>query len=318
MLGDAAASPPPVIEPGGCTFTAPLEAERRRLDMYIVMDSNITLPATGLWERTTQGLRMFVDSGSSQGLGVGIKYFGVECDPAPYAEADVEVNLLPGNATKLSKSTSLRRLNASPMLPALQGGIRHARERARNNPEWKQIVVLVSDGFTQDLTCQYTAQDLENAARAGLLGLPSIETHVIGVGVTTSVAPLDEWITRFGAFDDIAQAGGSRQALTTDINADATVFSEQLQSVRREAQPCEYAAPQAVPIDQFGVARWGVGDEVPRVTSALACRNLQGWYYSPTRSTYPVVMCNATCDWLREADDHSVVMLAGCPATTRN
>ena len=83
------------------------------------------------------------------------------------------------------------------MLAALKGGLTHQRVRARNHPDWKQVVVLVSDGFTQDVTCLYSTQDLADEASNGYQGFPSIETHVIGVGVTTSFNDqLDEFLTR--------------------------------------------------------------------------------------------------------------------------
>jgi hypothetical protein len=303
--------------PNSCTDGI-ISPERRRLDMYILMDSNITLPGIGLWELVTSGLNMFVESSIPSATGVGIRYFGLECDPAAYEEADVDVELLSENAAAISRSTALRRFTASPMLPALQGGINYARARAIEYPDWKQVVVLVSDGFTQDFMCPYTPDDLQAAAADGYFGLPAVETHVVGVGARVNVEGLDEFVARFGAFNDIARAGGSEVSTQVERTDDPAAFMEALLSVRRRAQPCEFRAPEGVPIDQFGVWRYSLADEVPRVANAERCRDAQGWYYDRRAAPFAVSLCPQTCGWLRESDEHELRYLLGCAATTRN
>lgn len=303
--------------PNSCTDGV-ISPERRRLDMYILMDSNITLPGIGLWELVTSGLNMFVQTAPPSPTGIGIRYFGRECDPAAYEVADVDVDLLPDNAEAISRSTALRRFTASPMLPALQGGINYAQARAIEYPDWKQVVVLVSDGFTQDFTCPYTPDDLQSAAAEGYFGSPAVETHVVGVGARVNVEGLDEFVERFGAFNDIARAGGSEMSTQVERTDDPAAFTEALQSVRRRAQPCEFRAPEGVPIDQFGVWRYSLADEVPRVANAERCRDAQGWYYDRRAAPFAVSLCPQTCGWLRESEEHELRYLLGCAASTRN
>lgn len=303
--------------PNNCTDGV-ISPERRRLDMYILMDSNITLPGIGLWELVTSGLNMFVQTPPPSPTGIGIRYFGLECDPAAYEMPNVNVELLPDNAEAISRSTALRRFTTSPMLPALQGGINYARARSIENPDWKQVVVLVSDGFTQDFACPYTPDDLQAAAADGYFGSPAVETHVVGVGARVNVEGLDEFVERFGAFNDIARAGGSELATQVERTDDPAAFTEALLSVRRRAQPCEFRAPEGVPIDQFGVWRYSLADEVPRVANAERCRDAQGWYYDRRAAPFAVSVCPQTCGWLRESDEHELRYLLGCAATTRN
>jgi hypothetical protein len=310
MLLDAGVSSTPSNV--ACTV---IEAQRRRLDMYLMVDSNITVSATGVWEVMTDGITRFVGDQRSSGTGVGIRYFGYTCDPGEYAQPTVDVDVLPKNASAIIASTRARRWSASPMLPALQGAITFDRTRARLHPEAKQVVALVSDGFAQDFTCPYSTQQLADAAHDGVIGFPSIETHVIAVGVNTTVSqPLDQLIEFLGAFNAIADAGGSGQAVTTEITGDAAGFSEALQRVRRNAMPCEFAAPNAVALGDFGVARFPIATELPRVTNERGCDSQQGWYYAIESSPTPVTLCPATCDWLREADDHAIGLLTGCAA----
>jgi hypothetical protein len=203
------------------------------------------------------------------------------------------------------------------MLPALVGGLSHQKMRARMHPEWKQIVVLVSDGFTQDITCLYSTQDLAEAARDGFNNDPPIETHVVGVGVTTSNQPLDEIITRLGAFNAIASAGGSVEAITTGIGDDAAAFSEALQRVRRNAMPCEFSEPAGVATSQFRVARYPNADELRKVGNVDDCRGKQGWFYAIESAPTPVTLCPATCEWLRETEDHKIGLLLSCTTGTQ-
>jgi hypothetical protein len=301
MMGDAAC---PI------SFEAPV---RRRLDMYLMVDSNITVSATGVWEVMADGIGRFVSDPRSRGTGVGIRYFGNSCDLKEYSVPSVEVAALPNNATPIIISTRARRWSASPMLPALEGAIMHQKDRSKAFPEAKQVVALVSDGVSQDFTCLYSTQSLAEAARDALISVPSVETHVIAVGVNTTVSqPLDDLIARLGAFNAIADAGGSGQAVTTDITGDAIAFGEALQRLRRNASPCEFAAPNGAALGTFGVARGPVAQELKYVPNERSCGSQQAWYYAAESLPTPVTLCPATCQWLRDADDHEIGLFRGC------
>jgi hypothetical protein len=308
MLLDAG----PSSEPGNprCTVTL---AKRRRLDMYLMVDSNITVAATGVWEVMTDGIGRFVSDPRSRGTGVGIRYFGNTCDAKDYAVPSVGVDVLPKNAIAIINSTRARRWTASPMLAALGGGISYLRERSMLHPEAKQVLALVSDGFAQDFTCLYSTQALAEAARNGLIETPSIETHVIAVGVNTTVSqPLNDLIERLGAFNVIADAGGSGQAVTTDITGDSAGFGEALQRVRRNALPCEFEPPSGVALGNFGVARFPIASELPLVANESSCGDKQGWFYAVESLPTAVTLCPSTCSWLRDADDHAIGLMTDC------
>jgi hypothetical protein len=311
---DAGMMPVPP-EGNDCTVQA-RPATRRRLDMYLMIDNNSTLAASRAWDDITTGLGGFVKDVRASGTGVGVRYFGDSCQSEEYEEPTIDIDVLPSNAERIIDSMRDRRWTASPMLPALQGGIAHQRDRAREHPEWKQIVVLISDGLTQDLQCLYTTQGLADAARAGLLVYPSVETHVIGVGVTTSISqPLDAFITRIGSYNAIASAGGSGEAHLTDITDDGSDFQRKLHEVRRRATPCEFEAPPGLATSEFGVARYPLAEELNYYTSERACGSRHGWYFN-LRSQTPVTLCPTSCDWLTESDDNEIALLISCPPAT--
>jgi hypothetical protein len=309
MLLDAG---PPPSDGSECVFEL-IETKRRRLDMYLMIDNNSTLPASGAWEDVSGGLNLFVDDEQAAGTGVGIRYFGSTCSADDYEDPTIDVRLLPGNARAIRDSTKLRRWTASPMLPALAGGLQFARDRAGSYPEWKQVVVLVSDALTQDFTCPYTTQDLAQTARDGRQGIPSIETHVIGVGVTTSTL-LDQLITRASAYNTIAIAGGSGQAVLTDYNDDASAFRDALHTVRRKASPCEFEAPPNpnLATSQFGVVRYPLATELPRMGDGDNCGTQQGWYYATESMPFPVTLCPASCRWLNDSDSNRIAIVVPC------
>jgi hypothetical protein len=303
---------------GACQPTASMRAELRRLDMYIVMDANITLPFTGLWEFATTGLRQFVTDPRSQHIGVGLRFFGLECDPAAYDDKPtVEVDLLSNNASSIVDATAARlNLNASPMGPALEGGIMHQSKRAKSLPDTKQIVVLLTDGFTQDLTCIYSEQRVEMAADKGFVGPPAIETHVIGFGLpATNSSVANDVLARFLPLDSIAANGGGGKALTLHVNDDPALMNEALQTVRRTAQPCEYLVPTGADRTKLSLVLVP-GGELPRVDDASGCGGREGWHYDAAAPNH-IVLCPMSCQPMQRGDSQTAQLLLGCPPKLR-
>lgn len=318
MIPTAAASGNPPKEQ--CIAAAYDVATRTRLDMYIVMDANITLPYTGLWEFVTSGLRRFVSDRRTQGTGVGLRYFGSVCDPNEYNfKPQVEVGVLPANLKELTDALSARStFMASPMAPALEGGIAHQLRRAKANPDTKQIVVLMTDGFTQDVTCSYRRQDVEDAAAKGFTSEPSVETYVLGFGLPDTMNSIaDDVLARFAALDPIAQSGGTRKAYNVKGSQDPTQVEEALTAIRRAAQPCIYEVPEDVDPAKLNVMFFTSG-VVPRVDDEAKCGQAPGFYYQPDASNRPATLklCSASCSAMQKSDA-ALVLYTGCPTLRR-
>lgn len=299
-----------------CQATAYAIAERMRLDMYIVMDANITLPVTGLWEFVTSGLRGFVSDRRSKGIGVGLRFFGATCDPDEYNfKPQVEVGVLPDNLTELLAALAVRSTyTASPMAPALQGGIAHQLRRAKANPGTKQIVVLLTDGFTQDLTCRYTRQDVENEAAKGFTSDPQIETYVIGFGLPDTMnAIADDVLARFAALDPIAEQGGTRKAYNVKFSEDPVVLEDALSSIRRTAQPCVFDVPEDVDPATLN-AMFLSNAPLKRMDDKAKCGPMGGFFYNNDASGKPVTfeLCATSCNAL-QSTDALLVLYTGCP-----
>ncbi|HET8939258.1 MAG TPA: hypothetical protein VFN67_37695 [Polyangiales bacterium] len=292
-------------------------AIRKQLDMYIVMDANVTLPYSGAWEVATRGVRDFVQDPASAGTGVGLRYYGRECEADSYdKEPTVEVGELPANEEKLVAATEMQAdYTASPMLFALQGGIAHQKARAKAHPDRKQIVVLVTDGFTQDLACRYSLQDVQDAASEGFNTKPEIETYVIGFGSPDTMSAIaDDIIARFSVLHSIARDGGGGRAASVKVNDDPEVMRDALTAIRRAAQPCVYEIPEHADPANLNLSVFP-NTFVPRVDGPEHCTlTEQGFYYLPEGSDSPteIELCYSTCRPLQTLD-FAGVLYQGCP-----
>ncbi|HEX7479422.1 MAG TPA: hypothetical protein VF331_16585, partial [Polyangiales bacterium] len=233
--------------------------------------------------------------------------------------------LLPGAAPAWDNALrNANSLQASEMLPALKGGIAHQTHRVMLDAASKHIVVVITDGFAADLpVCltTYTSSDVAAEARAGLTQTPSIETHVIELDAFPPNTPLtnNPLASAFQGFDGIATAGGTGSVLHTDPTNVPGSVNEDLQAVRRKAQPCDFARPDHIDKDLVGVALLpasGGSGEIPRVGVAANCGDHDGWYYDDASQPTRIFICPATCSVLRTDDTHSISLLVGCAPKT--
>jgi hypothetical protein len=304
--------------PAMCLMGSTL-ATRKPLDMYLVVDANVTLPYSGSWEVATRGIRLFAQDPASEGVGVGLRYYGSECEAEPYdLEPTVEVRALPANEDELVAATMMdAEFSASPMAPALEGGIRHQKERAKQYPERTQIVVMITDGFTQDLQCRYSLQDVQDQAYEGFNSNPQVETYVIGFGAPDTMSTFaDELLSRFSGLNGVARDGGSSSAFSVKFNDEPETMHEKLVDIRRRAQPCAYKIPSNADVENLNLS---IADNfVSRRDSRAACRLDHGFFYGPEGADTPTTaeLCPVTCALLRDRD-FEALFYHGCPTVRR-
>jgi hypothetical protein len=252
-----------------------------------------------------------------------LRFYGsaAECEAEPYdVKPTVEVDELPNNESALVEAlASDPDYNASPIAFALEGGVRHQRRRAQAHPDRKQIVVLLSDGFTQDLTCRYSLQDTQDAAAMGFTSEEQIETYVVGFGAPDTMNTIaDELLQRFNVLNAVARDGGGQRLFSVKYNDDPDVLHEALTSIRRMAQPCIYELPEGS--DPASLNLSVLSKLVPRVDSAASCGPaLPGYYYKDTNedgTPRTVELCPGSCRDL-EIGDFVGVWVEGCPTIRR-
>jgi hypothetical protein len=247
-------------------------------------------------------LNQFFSSADTAGISAGIAFFSGGCDAAFYATPVVQVAELPGNAGALQMALAARVPGpGTATTPALQGAIMHARQRATDNPDRKQVVLLVTDG--EPASCNATIENASAAVAEGLSGTPSIPTYVLGLG---NVANLDR----------LAQAGGTNAAFVVSDPMQVQAVVDAMNAIRAQALPCEYRIPASSSFDKSLVnlswTREGQTSLIPFVQGAEACDPAQGgWYYDNFDAPTQLVACQQTCDALKTGGSTSVVL--GCP-----
>ncbi|MGD8860881.1 MAG: VWA domain-containing protein [Myxococcales bacterium] len=279
------------------------EAQARKLDIYMVVDdSGSMIP---WWPGTLEAINMFFSDPGSEGIGVGVQFFGSDCDAAYYATPRVGIGDLPGHTTTLQQAFPLAPFEGTATVPAMQGAIQHAREWTMQNPDSKTVVLLVTDGLPDD--CGSTVQGVVDAASEGFNGSPSIQTFVVGIGIG-----LD-------ALNQFAQAGGTGQALLVQPGA-AQELVQALNDIRGEALPCDYALPEGADADVAAntvnmryTTPDGVKTNIGWVPSAADCDAAAGgWHYDDPNAPARLVACQTSCEQLKSVGGEVQVVL-GCP-----
>lgn len=275
------------------------------VDMYVMFDESLSMVLSLAWVPVTDAFKAFINSPQSAGIGVGIQYFGEACDAAGYARPRVPIAPLPGNAQAVLGSLPANPSRFStPSLPALQGAIEHAKSWQTSHPDRKVVVLFVTDGEPNG--CNSDIANVSAAAAQGFTGMPSIQTYVLGVGLTLT------------NLNSIAQAGGTNQAFISDATSAAALTSALL-AIRTAALPCDYALPGADPTKVNLDFTPNPNDpattkRIPFLKDASECAaNPAGWYYDNPSAPTRLVLCTQTCSLFKQSPAANVNVLLGCP-----
>jgi hypothetical protein len=205
------------------------------------------------WDLVASGLTDFLSQEVDVDMGIGIGYFPIDppnncvpgdagclcipfvnicfsleggsCDAADYAIPAVQL-ALPANGAALAGTLANRNLGGgTPTRPALEGALRVADAWANDHPGRRTAVVLATDG--DPTSCPNNAvADVANVAATALAGPNQIRTFVVGVGSSLT------------ALNEVAVAGGTREAFLTDVNADLVgELSAALERIRSDLAP---------------------------------------------------------------------------------
>jgi len=167
------------------------------LDMVVMLDrsgsmawcangKNPPCPGGALtrWNAVKQALGAYAGSTDAAGTTMALDYFPLpesdQCPVSHYMTPSVDWSLLPGKASDIQSSLNGTNPNGgTPTVPALQGAINLARQRAIANPNNKVVVVLATDGEPNN--CSSTIAGVAAVAADGLAG-GAIVTPAVTVG----------------------------------------------------------------------------------------------------------------------------------------
>jgi len=276
-------------------------AEARRLDIYMMVDDSGSM--VPWWPGTLMAINDFFMDPGSEGIGVGVQFFGSDCNAATYSTPRVAIAPLPGNITNLQNAFPPIPVEGTATVPAMQGAVTHAQQWATQNPEAKTVILLVTDGLPDD--CGSDVPGVVQAVADGLNGAPSIQTFVIGLGVG-----LD-------ALNMFAVAGGTDQAILVDPAAAGTLVAA-LNEIRGAALPCDYKLPDnngmVVDLVQVNLRYQdpaGTKTTIGWVPDAASCDAVQGgWHYNAANDR--LIACDLSCKQLKDVGGE-VSVVVGCP-----
>jgi hypothetical protein len=338
--GGSGGAPPRPDSGAVCTTTA-FQAERLPIDMYIMFDQSTLMSDplpdnSGTWWSAAQAaVTSFVNNRQAAGIGVGLQYFGLNrstagctasstalgdcCNPSVYETPEIEVGLLPGNATALTASIQSHAPSSfTPTGPALEGAILHMKAWAPSHLGRAPVVVLVTDGFPT--TCA-SVTDVDNGAQIADLALlaktafetePKVRTFVVGFDPGQGLSGLDQ----------IAKAGGTNQMFTIGGDNISEAFINTMLNITDSPVPCSFdiphpGGPSAVfdkdTVDvNFTPSVTGIREPIPRLNDLSACvlnRN-EGWYYDSSAAPTKILICPGTCSRFAAG---AVEVITGCP-----
>ncbi len=313
------------------------------LDIYIMMDALLfsqfwspvlTYEEMLLWSEVRQEISAFVDDPESEGVGVGIQYYGridfdgdptrpTYCEVSTYEEPAVAIAELPDNAEEIKSSFPTNPFNTSPVVPALEGAIRHAKSRVPDHPERKQVVFLITGtSGLFDPFCDSTLESLNNTAEQGYVGDPSIATYVIGIYASDlDFSPMTTFLR------DVAMQGGTSRPYLASLNREDPELAQKLGEARDAAKqtacgfnlPQEYrdGLPEVVEPDLASIVVTTNDNEtieLQTVRDGSYCNAEEsGWYFDDPENPSSLVACERTCKMLNLVSISHAELRLNCP-----
>jgi hypothetical protein len=328
----------------GCVGQA-YEGESIPLDIYIMFDQsgsmcNCVDPVFDMIGRpcpdreckatrmdaVREAARLFMADPQSQGVGVGLGYFGKQtigqtsCNQADYAQAAVPIAPLPGQAQVMMASLDkIQPTGETPSGAAIRGACTYAQNWKKTNPSHETVILLLTDGRPEaPVTCGGgagaccpTIDDAVEAATTCLDSKPGIRTYVLGVG------PM------LGNLDSIAAAGGTERAYLVEGGDVANKVLDALRTIRGDAIPCTMGLPAppgglALSYDKVNITYASPSCEptyYSYVESVTACAGEGGWYYDDPNAPQNIKLCPTSCNQV-SAPGGKLLFTVGCETRT--
>ncbi len=299
----------------GC-LTSSKKAEKIPVDMVIGLDTSFSMDFDEKWTNVRDAMKSFVQNPAYSDLRIGLQFFPIRklCSATAYATPAVALALRANVAASIEQALDAQTMaDGTPMVPLLQGLTTYMRGNAQVGR--RPVIVLATDGVPDDKCVGGSTDSLPNTLENAVLvageaktGSPSIATFVIGVG------------GELAALNAIGQAGGTGNALLVDTSGNTqAAFLEALDSIRRQAIPCDYAIPETIVDATKTNVTYTPAGGAPQtfgfVGNAEGCAKApeSGWYFDDENAPHKVILCAATCDIVKKDDLGQVDVLFGCP-----
>lgn len=320
-----------------------VEFEPLELDVYIMMDALLftgfwspvpTPDQLILWTEVRREISAFVDDPDSEGIGVGIQYYGqlefdgdpmtsTSCEVSTYSQPAVPIAKLPDNAEDIKDSFPDVPFPTSPAVPALEGAILLAKSRVTTHQGRRQVVFLITGPSVLgiDPICGSSTQDLYPVAERGYSRDPSVATYVIGIYRSI------EYTALLDALRGVAIRGGSSHPYPASISRENPELEIELGKARDDAkrsacafhlsQEYQESLPTAIDPDLASIVVTTDDNEtiaLKRVYNHLYCNSGEtGWHFDDPTNPNELVPCEKTCEELASKSISRVELRLRCP-----
>jgi hypothetical protein len=280
------------------------------------------------WKPVKNGVVDFFTNAGTSNVRASIAFFAAPGDKVTTCAHDYSVPDVP--MTPLETPTALIKAldnqvpsGGTPTLPAVIGGIKYAKRLVTENPGSEAIVVLVTDGepaiynaatgktetdcAPTGVSLLNTIEDIATYVGGAANGTPSIKTHVIGLGDTTSI----------GKMKSVSEAAGTAfiQVDPTDATTTRTAILTQLKAIQPKAITCKVAIPstkEGFDSGEVNVNFVHGGGSVEELSRSDDCVK-PGWRYDNAATPKFIELCPTTCDTIQKDLEGKLKILLGCP-----
>jgi hypothetical protein len=308
------------LDPDAACGVVEEKANVTPLNLYLMVDRSNSMEGTN-WDAARAGLEAFLQSPKAAGVRAAIKFFPIadtppSCDQNVFKTPTVQFAALPGNAQPIldAMDAEMPQGFGSPIYPALGGAILAGIDVASNNPGETAAVLLVTDGVPEGPGATCSGVDPEvpaNIAAIAAAGYdfdPPVVTFVVGLPGTDN--DFDDFA------NEVAQAGGSGQAiLVANVNV-AVEFQKALEKVLGQALPCEYAIPFKVDSGEIQLTQVNVevtpGGGMPTIVPQNLDCDGPGWKYDQIVDPTKIILCPETCAQVKADYQAAIQILLGC------
>ncbi|HEX2656839.1 MAG TPA: vWA domain-containing protein [Polyangia bacterium] len=258
------------------------------------------------------------------------------CDANAYATPTVPFGVLPDAASALISSLNGHSPGGyTPTGPALTGALKAAQQRAKDVPDHKVVVVLVTDGlpgaFIPNMApAACTPADVPGVASllSGPMGFgatPSIPTFVIGIFGPCDLQQGNAQMPK-EKLNTWAAAGGTKEAVLVDTSQDVTTkILDAFKMVQSKVITCQYTIPKpsvgGLDYKKVNVAFTSADQKDPLYIHYVGTKDkcdgtAGGWYYDnpPEMGGAPtqIIACDQSCTMFKAAKDAEVKIALGC------
>jgi hypothetical protein len=237
---------------------------------------------------------------------------GESCVASDYASPSAPLGFLSDDIVKAFAQQP--RKWGSVLSASMQGAFDYVSEYRRTTPYRNVNFAMVLDG-NDTTSCADDGTLAEKVAAIAAGYHPPMRTTVIGLGV------------ELPALELIARAGATHKAHLIDTGALAPeeITSALVQHLRGAAATCLFPGPtDPIPDadrDNVNVAVWysdfGHWRRQPKVATAAACGDGDGWYSVSPSQPGGIILCPKTCSELSTHADPAIAYESGCPTEIR-